>query len=526
MSLDITKLIFRQGTDAQRQAGGGVLFNSGEPAYCIDTKRMFIGDSTKPGGVPVSVRNLGAVQQLFGSYLGSGFSQEAYTVLQLSGCEPGDLIYDRDTRLLYALTGKNTFFPAPGNFISYDFTTAVDPAYFTFNAQDQITIINECILPSNVAASLAAPGGGLNKPTVAGGLQISTNGVINDMLDLIPGFSVKGNSINVAANAQDIFCGPGQFIGRTTTSNLTGLDFATLLADASFYGVNGAQVNTAGTTTNVGLSTSHFNVTNTKIDLKRNTTISGSLSAVNGITTTDTVNTGPLNSGNINCGAITTSSNDINAGTGTLTCGNINGRTTNIGSFTLTCGGITCTTINTQNNNINAGTGDISCDQINSGNIACGTITTSNNTINAGTGGLTCGDITCSSINAGAGNIQTTGTISCATLHSTGDVIAFYTSDERLKENLTRIKDPLTKIKLLKGYEFTWKQNTETTRKGDDTGVIAQEVINVIPTAVHKSENGYLSVDYTRIIPLLVEGINALQEEIVLLKNEIQQLRK
>ena len=43
------------------------------------------------------------------------------------------------------------------------------------------------------------------------------------------------------------------------------------------------------------------------------------------------------------------------------------------------------------------------------------------------------------------------GVISGSELRSSGDVIAFYTSDERLKDNIKIIKEPIEKIKQLRG---------------------------------------------------------------------------
>jgi hypothetical protein len=82
MANNITKIIFRQGLEEQRRSG--IPFNSAEPAYAFDTKRLYIGDAEHLGGIPVGVRNLGGVNQLFGTYLNSGFTQEAYRVFTLS----------------------------------------------------------------------------------------------------------------------------------------------------------------------------------------------------------------------------------------------------------------------------------------------------------------------------------------------------------------------------------------------------------------------------------------------------------
>ena len=60
-----------------------------------------------------------------------------------------------------------------------------------------------------------------------------------------------------------------------------------------------------------------------------------------------------------------------------------------------------------------------------------------------------------------------------------GDIIAFYTSDERAKTNIKEIENPLAKIDALRGVEFDWKKDNT-----HDVGVIAQEVEKVLPEVV------------------------------------------
>ena len=98
-----------------------------------------------------------------------------------------------------------------------------------------------------------------------------------------------------------------------------------------------------------------------------------------------------------------------------------------------------------------------------------------------------------------------------------GDVIAFASSDERLKDNIKPIEDPISKILEIGGYTFDWndKQSTYT---GSDVGVIAQEVEKVIPEVVETRDNGYKAVKYEKIVPLLIEAIKELKAEIEELK--------
>jgi len=96
---------------------------------------------------------------------------------------------------------------------------------------------------------------------------------------------------------------------------------------------------------------------------------------------------------------------------------------------------------------------------------------------------------------------------------ATGDVIAFYSSDKRLKDNIIRIENPLEKIDKIGGYEFDWNDKQDT-YEGHDVGVIAQEIQEVLPEVVTERDNGYLAVKYEKIVPLLIESIKELNKKI------------
>lgn len=113
------------------------------------------------------------------------------------------------------------------------------------------------------------------------------------------------------------------------------------------------------------------------------------------------------------------------------------------------------------------------------------------------------------------GNILATGKISAQ-----NDIIAFATSDIRLKDNITKIENPLGKISKLNGYMFDWNDKQDT-YIGHDIGVIAQEVEEVVPEVVTTREDGYKAVKYEKLIALLISGINELQEEVKQLKDKL-----
>ena len=105
------------------------------------------------------------------------------------------------------------------------------------------------------------------------------------------------------------------------------------------------------------------------------------------------------------------------------------------------------------------------------------------------------------------------------TLRVDGDIIAFHSSDRRLKDNITPIPNALDKITSISGNTFNWNGNTENEGKGD-TGVIAQEVEALdLPGVTTTRENGYKAVRYEKLIPLLIEAIKDLKAEVNELKS-------
>jgi hypothetical protein len=118
------------------------------------------------------------------------------------------------------------------------------------------------------------------------------------------------------------------------------------------------------------------------------------------------------------------------------------------------------------------------------------------------------------SLGVGTSPTSTTGLI-----RATNDVVAYYSSDKRLKNNIETIKSPLEKLNKINGVEFDWipKEGIHE-NEGHDVGVIAQEVEKVIPEIVQTRDNGYKAVKYEKIVPLLIESIKELKAEIEELK--------
>jgi len=111
------------------------------------------------------------------------------------------------------------------------------------------------------------------------------------------------------------------------------------------------------------------------------------------------------------------------------------------------------------------------------------------------------------------------------------DVIAFSTtvSDKRLKDNVKTIDNAIDKVMRLRGVEFDWNA---TSRKGQhDIGLIAQEVEEVLPEVVidkklcmgdmKGNEKDYKTVDYEKMVGVLIEAIKEQQKQINELKEKL-----
>ena len=117
-------------------------------------------------------------------------------------------------------------------------------------------------------------------------------------------------------------------------------------------------------------------------------------------------------------------------------------------------------------------------------------------------------------------------TISGSLLRSSGDVVAYYSSDERLKNNIKTIDRPIYKLKQLKGVEYEWNGLQSNYPSGSkDTGIIAQDVQKVLPQIVKEKKGGYLGVRHDRLVGLLVESIKEQQTQIDELKKEVEELK-
>jgi hypothetical protein len=106
-------------------------------------------------------------------------------------------------------------------------------------------------------------------------------------------------------------------------------------------------------------------------------------------------------------------------------------------------------------------------------------------------------------------------------IRAANDIVAYASSDERLKANKQVLQGSLQKIQQVNGYEFDWIPMFGIhENEGHDIGIIAQEIEKILPEIVTTRDNGYMAVKYEKLVPLLIEAIKELSEEIDKLKSK------
>lgn len=133
-----------------------------------------------------------------------------------------------------------------------------------------------------------------------------------------------------------------------------------------------------------------------------------------------------------------------------------------------------------------------------------------------------------------SGNIGIGTTTPSVSLQVAGDIIANSiagSSDARFKSNILPIENSLQKVQQLRGVTFDWKTKEFQERAFSDNralGFIAQEVEKVLPEVVQteKTAEGYKSVQYDKVVALLVEAIKEQQKQIQVLQKEIKKIKK
>ena len=141
-------------------------------------------------------------------------------------------------------------------------------------------------------------------------------------------------------------------------------------------------------------------------------------------------------------------------------------------------------------------------------------VTVTGTTVSIGQAVETTSDVQFDSLGIGTAAPGTTGLI-----RATNDVVAYYSSDKRLKDNIQPIEDALGKVEAMGGYSFDWNDKQEV-YEGHDVGVIAQEVQAVLPELVETRDSGFLAVKYEKLTAVLIEAVKELSARVKELENK------
>jgi len=266
--------------------------------------------------------------------------------------------------------------------------------------------------------------------------------------------------------------------------------------------------------------------------------VSGS-SQIDVASTTGDIALGTRTSGNyvasLVAGTNITLSNNSGEGA-TPTIGLTNNAITIAGTSTSLGGTITAEQIRTAIGTVVTGSAQISLGSA-SGNIALATQTTgdyvaslvqgtgvtiTNNSGENATPTIAIGQSVATNATPTFGNLTINGSI-----NATGDITAYYTSDKRHKNNIQPIENALLKVSKLNGVTWEWNDDVhEVTKSTPKTGLIAQEVQEVLPEVIKEREDGFLALDYSKMMGLMVEAIKEQQSQIHNLTLEIENLKK
>jgi hypothetical protein len=501
----VVKLIIRRGTNTDRQ---GIVLANGELGYAYDIKRVFVGDGVNQGGNLVGNINFGTgYLQTYSSVAQSG---DILFQSQTNTGAPDNTLYAfqngnwQSIHPQYSLPSINGSPVIPGPFSYTKGYLDFNPSYLNFDINNSVLSVLGSLSASN---SLNA-----NTVTIYSQPVVGTDGA---------------NKIYV-----DGQIAAAEGIDQAYTRTYVGNNYVPLSGQATVFG-------TLYSTTNVSVSTAPANGNDVTNKTYVDTSVANVLNAAKAYSN----NFLPLAGGTLTGPLITTFGSaspaiTINQGGGgdalfinanqplhVNSYGNVGigvipplGGTTLLsvsGTANIATSLTTPTIISTTTNSttVNAttvnGTTVIGTSVVGSGSITSPAITGTNVYatllgVNTSVNGLY-------PLNVGGaalinGTITTTGTISAG-----GDVLAYYTSDQRLKNNVVPITSALDKIDKINGVEYDWNTDLQSIHSGHDIGVLAQEIEEIIPEAVTTRPDGYKAVRYDKIIPLLIQAIKELK---------------
>ena len=317
-------------------------------------------------------------------------------------------------------------------------------------------------------------------------------------IDYIEGVAFGGIDLNAQFATLEIVTSSLQSFTQSANFRLNNLELTSASVDTSISNINNFTASANVRLNNLETTSASVNVRLNNLELT-SASVDTSINNINNFTAS--VSTASLVTSITNLNSFTSSQLTQNDTLATYT-GSVDGRFTTLSIVTSSLNTFTSsidTTIKTK----------LDVEGVVSGS--------SQITLSSTTGGSNISDVQFGSLGIGTAASGVSGEI-----RATGDIVAFYSSDERLKENITPIENAVDKINQMGGYTYDWKEGFETihSHTGNDLGVIAQEVQSVLPEVVTERETGYLAVDYIKLVPVLIEAIKELSAKVKELENK------
>jgi hypothetical protein len=417
-------------------------------------------------------------------------------------------MYDGITENIYIRNDGNASFNQKLLVQNIDCNETID-GFGTFNMKSESD-------PTTATATINSDG----TSSFAGAMQISNTLVMNDTLTIQDDSSLTGNgkvTINPGTDGTETITVQGgiyirngsadENINATISKSGTG-SFTKLISE---QGTFGGTTFTDSVTANFGISstnTGSFTTLQGGTGSFGGTKFTGSVTANSGITSTNTGSFTTLKGGTGSfggtkfTGSVTANSGITSTNTGSFTT--LQGGTGSFGGTKFT-GSVTANSGITSTNTgsfttLKGGTGSFGGTKFTGSVTANSGITSTNTgsftTLQGGTGSFGGTKFT-DSISGTSGSFS-------STLKASDFIIP---SDRRFKTEITHIPNALEKVKQISGCTYTINDKPSV-------GVIAQEVLKILPETVHTGDDGYYAVSYHGLIGLLIEAVKELSEKV------------
>ena len=113
-------------------------------------------------------------------------------------------------------------------------------------------------------------------------------------------------------------------------------------------------------------------------------------------------------------------------------------------------------------------------------------------------------------------------------IRACNNIIAYYSSDCRLKTNIQPIANAMCKVTQISGVLYDWTDDYIKEHGGEDgyfirkrdVGLLAQEIEKILPEIVVDQSTGFKAIKYERVVALLVEALKEVNTRLEQLENQ------